>query len=52
MPVEARASPNDEWPTMAGDSMAHHRVLIGLMERGDLDWKANDAWLRENVDES
>ena len=37
---------------LAGDSMEHHRLLIGLMERGDLDWKAIDAWLRENVDES
>jgi len=37
---------------LAGDSMDHHRFLIGLMERGNLDWKAIDAWLRENVDES
>ncbi len=28
------------------------RSIIGLMERGNLDWKAIDAWLRENVDES
>lgn len=37
---------------LAGDSMEHHRVLIGLMERGDLDWKSIDGWLRENVDET
>ena len=37
---------------LAGDSMDHHRFLIGLMERGNVDWKAIDAWLRENVDES
>jgi death-on-curing protein len=37
---------------LAGDSMAHHRLLIGLMEGGNIDWKAIDAWLRENVDES
>lgn len=37
---------------LAGDSMDHHRFLIGLMGRGNLDWKAIDAWLRENVDES
>lgn len=37
---------------LAGDSMEHHRFLIGLMERGNLDWKAIDAWLRESVEES
>lgn len=37
---------------LAGDSMDHHRLLIGLMERGNLDWKAVDDWLRENVDET
>ena len=37
---------------LAGDSMDHHRLLIGLMERGNLDWKAIDDWLRENVDDA
>lgn len=37
---------------LAGDSTKHHRFLIGLMERGNLDWTAIDVWLRENVDES
>ena len=37
---------------LAGDSMEHYRLLIGLMERGDVDWKAIDAWLRDNVEES
>lgn len=37
---------------LAGDSMEHHRFLIGLMERGDVDWKAIDARLRDNVEES
>lgn len=37
---------------LAGDSMEHHRFLVGLMERGDVDWKAIDAWLRENVEGS
>ena len=37
---------------LAGDSMEHHRFLIGLMERGAIDWKAIDTWLRENLEES
>ena len=37
---------------LAGDSMDHHRLLIGLMERENLDWKAIDDWLRENVEET
>lgn len=37
---------------LAGDSLKHHRFLVGLMERGAVDWKAIDAWLRENVEES
>lgn len=37
---------------LAGDSMDHHRLLIGLMKRGNLDWKAIDGWLRGNVHES
>lgn len=34
---------------LAGDSMNHHRFIIGLMEDGDLDWRAVDSWLRRNV---
>jgi death-on-curing protein len=37
---------------LAGDSLEHHRILIGLMERGDVDWKAIDPWLRDNVEAS
>ena len=37
---------------LGGDSMEHHRFIIGLMEAGDLDWKTIDAWLRENVEET
>lgn len=37
---------------LGGDSMEHHRFLVGLMERGDVDWRAIDAWLRANVEES
>ena len=34
---------------LAGDSMGHYRFIIGLMEDGDLDWRAIDGWLRRNV---
>ena len=34
---------------LAGDSMDHHAFIIGLMEDGDLDWRAIDSWLRRNV---
>ena len=37
---------------LGGDSTEHHRYIVTLMERGDLDWRAIDAWLRDNVDES
>lgn len=37
---------------LAGDSMEHYQFLVGLMEGGDLDWKAIDAWLRDHVEES
>lgn len=37
---------------LAGDSMEHHRRLVGLMETSHVDWKAIDAWFRENVEES
>lgn len=36
---------------LGGDSIEQHRFLIGLMERSDVDWKAIDAWFRENVEE-
>ncbi len=32
--------------------MEHHRFIIGLMEQGDLDWRAIDGWLRRNVQAS
>jgi len=34
---------------LAGDTMEHHTFIIGLMEAGDLDWRAIDGWLRRNV---
>ena len=37
---------------LAGDSMDHHRFIIGLMEDGDLDWRAIDSWLRRNAHSS
>lgn len=37
---------------LGGDSMRHHRRLVSLMERGNLDWRAIDAWLRDDVEES
>jgi death-on-curing protein len=37
---------------LGGDSAEHHQFIIGLMVAGDLDWKAIDAWLRSNVEES
>ena len=37
---------------LAGDSMDHHRFIIGLMEDDDLDWRAIDSWLRRNVEPS
>ncbi len=37
---------------LGGDSMDHHLFIIDLMESGDLDWKAVDSWLRENVEKS
>jgi death-on-curing protein len=35
---------------LGGDSVKHHKFIIGLMEAGDLDWIAIDAWLRSNVE--
>jgi predicted nucleic acid-binding protein len=35
-----------------GDSLEHHQYLVRLMESGEVDWKAIDVWLRENVEES
>lgn len=37
---------------LGGDSLEHHRAIIGLMVAGNLEWKAIDAWLRESVVES
>lgn len=37
---------------VGGNSMEHHRHLVSLMERGNLDSRAIDAWLRDNVEES
>ena len=37
---------------LAGDSMEHHGVIIGLIEEGDLDWRTIDDWLRRNVEKS
>lgn len=37
---------------LAGDSMEHYQFLVGLMEAGDLDWRAIEAWLRDNAEES
>lgn len=36
---------------LGGDSLDHHKFIIGLMEAGDLDWKAIDTWLRRSVQE-
>ena len=37
---------------LAGDSMDHHSLIVGLMDDGDLDWRAIDRWLRRNVQPS
>ncbi len=37
---------------LAGDSIEHHKYLVGLMESGAVDWKSLDGWLRNNVEES
>jgi len=37
---------------LAGDSMDHYTFIIGLMEDGDLDWRAIDGWLRRSVEPS
>lgn len=37
---------------LGGDSMEHQRHLVSLMERGNLDWRTIDAWLRDNAEES
>ena len=37
---------------LAGDSMEHHGVIIGLIKEGDLDWRTIDDWLRRNVEKS
>lgn len=35
---------------LGGDSLAHARSLIRLIDQGDLDWAAIDKWLRRNVE--
>jgi death on curing protein len=37
---------------LGGDSVEHHKFIVGLMAAGDLEWKAIDAWLRRSVEES
>ena len=37
---------------LAGDSMSHYDVIVGLMESGDLDFSAVESWLRDNVHDS
>jgi death-on-curing protein len=37
---------------LSGDSAAHHDFIIELMLAGKLEWKAIDAWLRSNIEES
>ena len=37
---------------LAGESLEHHKFIIGLIELGDLDWRAIDDWLRRNVEGS
>lgn len=37
---------------LAGDSEAHYRFIIDLMDAGVLEWRAIDAWLRPNVESS
>lgn len=35
---------------LGGDSMRHYRFIIEIIEAGELDWRAFDSWLRENVE--
>jgi death-on-curing protein len=37
---------------LGGDSLEHHRFIIGLMEAGALNRQTIDAWLRSNVEKS
>ncbi|GIU92362.1 MAG: death-on-curing protein [Acidimicrobiia bacterium] len=37
---------------LGGDSMEHHRFIIGSMEAGALNWQTIDAWLRSNAEKS
>ena len=37
---------------LGGDSIEHHRFLIGLMEEGAVDWKSLDQWLRANIEQT
>ena len=37
---------------LGGDSAEHYGFIIGLMEAGDLDWRAIDKWLRRSVEKT
>ena len=37
---------------LAGVSMSHYDVIIGLMESGGLDLEAVESWLRDNVQDA
>lgn len=37
---------------LGGDSAEHHRVIVGLMEEGELDWRSIDGWLRRTAEKS
>lgn len=37
---------------LGGDSAEHHRVIVGLMEEGELDWRSIDGWLRSTAEKS
>ena len=37
---------------LAGDSMSHYDVIIGLIESGGLDLKTVETWLRDNVQDA
>ncbi len=37
---------------LAGDPDGHYAFIVGLLETGQLDWRAIEGWLRSNVEES
>jgi death-on-curing protein len=37
---------------LGGDSVEHHRFIIGLIEEGAVDWRAIDQWLRRSIESS